>query len=336
MPILDGFEVLARLKADPDHRHVPVIVVSAMSDMDSVIRGIELGADDYLPKPFDPVLLHARLTSSLERKRLRDQEQRYLQSLQRELEIGENIQAEFLPGALPVAPGWDLSAYFHAAREVAGDFYDIFPLENNRLIALVLGDVCDKGVGAALYMALFRSLLRASATLECLAGTVSNSVDEAAAIAYSTVSFTNNYVARIHSDSTMFATVFFGVLDTKTGLLSYVNAGQDPPMILNATGVRCLLEKTGPAIGLFEDMPYQTATIQLEPGDALFVYSDGIPDAENADGEFFGRDAVTTLLSKAYQEAAVQPLDGIAAALHAHIGQMRQYDDMTMLYIRSA
>lgn len=335
MPVMDGFEVLARLKADPDFRHIPVIVVSAMSDMDSVIRGIELGADDYLPKPFDPVLLHARLTSSLERKRLRDQEQVYLQSLQRELEIGENIQSEFLPVELPAAPGWELSAYFHAAREVAGDFYDVFRLENDRLLALVLGDVCDKGVGAALYMALFRSLLRASATLECLAGTVSASVDEAAAIAYSTVAFTNDYVARIHSGSTMFATVFFGVLDTETGLLSYVNAGQDPPLVLNAAGIKCQLDKTGPAIGLFEDMGFQTAAVQLEPGDALFVYSDGIPDAENAGGEFFGREAMSALLSEAYGQPAGRQLEGIAASLRAHIGQARQYDDMTMLYLRA-
>jgi len=153
MPRLDGFGVLERLKADSDWRDIPVVIISAASDMDNIARGIELGAEDFLPKPFNSVILQARLKAGLEKKRLRDIAQRYLQSLERELEIGREIQADFLPAEIPQPPGWQIEAIFQAAREVAGDFYDVFWITDNQL-AFIIGDVTDKGVGAALYMAL--------------------------------------------------------------------------------------------------------------------------------------------------------------------------------------
>jgi len=121
MPVMDGFEVLSRLKAGPETREIPVIVISASNDLKSVVRGIQLGAEDYLPKPFEPTLLMARISSCLERKRLHDLEKLYLKSLERELEIGREIQMGFLPPELPHVEGWEIAAYFKAAREVAGD-----------------------------------------------------------------------------------------------------------------------------------------------------------------------------------------------------------------------
>src|SRR5206468_2350062 len=115
----------------------------------------ELGAADYLPKPFNPVVLRARVAATLARKRLEDRERLHVRSLERELEIGREIQRDFLPDALPEAAGWEIAAVFQPARQVSGDFYDGFPTADGA-IALVVADVCDKGVGAALYMALFR------------------------------------------------------------------------------------------------------------------------------------------------------------------------------------
>jgi sigma-B regulation protein RsbU (phosphoserine phosphatase) len=165
MPGMNGFDVLQRLKSEPAWRHIPVVIISAASDLPQVVKGIELGADDFLPKPFEPVLLHARLNAGLEKKRLRDLEQRYLRLLESELEIGKEIQAGFLPQEIPQPAGWQIAAFFRSAREVAGDFYDVFEVEPGKL-ALLLGDVTDKGVGAALYMALFRSLLRSNVMME--------------------------------------------------------------------------------------------------------------------------------------------------------------------------
>src|SRR4030042_137576 len=148
MPMMDGFEVLTRLKAQQETREIPVIVISASNDLKSVVRGIQLGAEDYLPKPFEPTLLTARISSCLEKKRLRDLDKLYLKSLERELDIGREIQLGFLPPELPRVEGWEIAAYFKAAREVAGDYYDAFILPEGNLAGLV-GGVCGTGVGAA-------------------------------------------------------------------------------------------------------------------------------------------------------------------------------------------
>src|SRR5574342_1301840 len=130
MPEMDGYQVLSAMKSDAQLRHIPVIMVTAVEEMDSTIRCIEMGAEDYLPKPFNPVLLRARIGASLEKKHLRDKEQIYLKSRERELEIGREIQAGFLPIELPQAPGWEISACLNSAKKVAGDFYDAFYLES--------------------------------------------------------------------------------------------------------------------------------------------------------------------------------------------------------------
>ena len=133
--------------------------------MPNVVKGIELGAEDFLPKPFEPTLLRARISSSLEKKRLHDLEQVYLKGLEREFDIAPRDPAGVSAAELPQVEGWEIAAYFKAAREVAGDFYDAFLLPDGNLV-IVIGDVCGKGVGAALFMTLFRSLIRAACTTD--------------------------------------------------------------------------------------------------------------------------------------------------------------------------
>ena len=116
MPIMDGFAVLDHAKADTTIRDIPIIIISANNDLQSVVKGLKKGAEDYLPKPFEPTILFARITASLDRKRLRDQEQLYLQSLQREMNIARNIQKEFLPEDIPQVAGWEIASYFKAAK----------------------------------------------------------------------------------------------------------------------------------------------------------------------------------------------------------------------------
>ena len=162
MPEMNGYELLEHLRGDPLFRHLPVILISALDDADSVVKGIEMGADDHLPKPFNPHILRARVGASLAKKRLHDREQMHARMLEREIDIAREIQAGFLPARLPQPDGWELAACFEPARQVGGDFYDAFALDDGRIV-VAIADVCDKGVGAALFMALFRSLLRALA-----------------------------------------------------------------------------------------------------------------------------------------------------------------------------
>ncbi|UCF60053.1 MAG: SpoIIE family protein phosphatase [Anaerolineaceae bacterium] len=329
MPIMDGFEVLAQLKSEKQWRDIPVVVISALSDMDNVVKGIELGAEDYLPKPFDPVLLQARIKSGLEKKRFRDLERLYLKALERELEIGREIQTDFLPDEIPQPEGWKIASYFQAAREVAGDFYDVFHLDERRL-GLVVGDVCDKGVGSALYMALFRSLLRVTSDLTRFSTGLEEKSFER--LLKSSVEFTNQYICSVHK-SAMFASLFFGVLDPQSGSLSYINAGLDPPLIFREGKVIAELKPTGPIVGGIEDVDFKVAEAQLKPDDILLLYTDGITDAQSGEGEEFGRENVLAIAEE-FSDSADSLINHIVLDLEAFIESAAQFDDITLMAVQ--
>ncbi|HTP09081.1 MAG TPA: SpoIIE family protein phosphatase [Anaerolineae bacterium] len=331
MPVMDGFEVLSRLKANPATRDIPVIVISAQNDLRSVVRGIQLGAEDYLPKPFEPTLLHARVSSSLEKKRLHDLEQLYLKGLQRELEIGREIQLGFLPAELPQVAGWEIAAYFKAAHVVAGDFYDAFLLPDGNL-ACVIGDVCDKGVGAALFMTLFRSLIRATSTSAVSYGECDVSSVTPPERLHHVVSFTNKYLVEIHGDANMFATVFIGFFDLQTGTLSYINCGNEPPLLLRSGGVTAL-KPTGPMVGVMPKAVFAVKEVELEKNDLLLAFTDGVPDACNSANDYFGRECLLQLL-KADNPTPALLLKQIAERLHRFIGTTDQFDDITVLAVK--
>ena len=327
MPVMDGFQMLEKLKDEPKWRDIPVVIISAMNDINSVVRGIQLGAEDYLPKPFDPVLLKARLDAGLMRKRLSDLEKHYLKSLEKELEIGHNIQLSFLPDKLPQIAGWEIEASLTAAREVAGDFYDVFKMGD--YVCFVIGDVCDKGVGSALFMTLFRSLLRFTITAKNIADTLT----PAEKLKYA-VTQTNNYVANIHGDTGMFATVFIALLDTQDGKLSYINAGHERPLLIGESGKhQQALESTGIAVGVMPDMEFSVREIVFEPGDLLFAFTDGVPDVTDVDENLFGKEQLFEMLVNNGRLVSDLVSD-INAALTAHIGEARQFDDITMMAVK--
>lgn len=345
MPNMNGYEVLEAMAADAMLRQVPVIMISAIDEKESIARCIELGADDYLPKPFDPLILQARLGASLARKRLREREQLYQKSLVRELEIGREIQAHFLPASLPAMPGFEFAARLRSARLVGGDFYDLFPLSGGNETVMAIGDVCDKGVGAALFMALFRSLLRALAEQSdgvrwSDRGTVRerrrDAGPRAAAVTnhlLRTITLVNDYVAGTHGSSNMFATVFFAVVDGDTGLVQYINAGQEPPVVVGPNGAR-ELPPTGPALGLMPGLPFTVGHTTLAPGEALVAWTDGVTEARtDAGAELFGEVRALETVRAAGQSAEAM-LDGLIAAVDRWAGSAEQSDDITLLAVR--
>lgn len=338
MPQMDGFQVLTRLKADASTRSIPVIIISAQNDLPSIVKGIEAGAEDYMPKPFNPTLLQARLKNGLEKKRLRDQEQLYLRALERELEIGREIQAGFLPEELAPVRGWDIDAYFEAARKVSGDFYDAFPLPRQNRLGLLIGDVCDKGVGAALFMTLFRSLLRAGVELDRWTEFQAEpspfpQPGDAARVTYG-VALTNKYIAEMHGDKGMFATVFLGLLDPTTGDLVYVNAGHEEPLVLSSRGIARRLARTARAVGILPDSVYPSEHIQLNPGETLLLLTDGASDALNEAGHELTREKLERCLTESQNESAHALLQRVASEVKMHIGSAPQFDDITMMAIR--
>ena len=348
MPEMDGFEVLERIKADEALRHIPVVMVSALDDIKGIVRCLEMGAADYLPKPFDPVMMRARVHSSLSLKRLMDQDKIYTASLERDLEIGRQIQAGFFPSSLPEVYGFEVAARFEAARQVAGDFYDVFTLADEMRVAIVVADVCDKGVGAALFMALFRSLLRAFAEQhydqEIEGSTPKVNVPQEFQTSFikrsvgvtalkKAVLLTNNYIARHHGDANMFATVFIGVLDVLRSTLYYINGGHEPPLLVHKNGQIEYLHPTGPAVGLFPDLEFNVEKVRLEPGDLLVAFTDGVTEAKSATDDFYGDDRLREVVMGDTSGAEIA-LDNLLTTLREFTLGAQQSDDITLLALR--
>jgi len=246
---------------------------------------------------------------------------------ERDLEIGREIQQGFFPRKLPDIPGWEIATRFKAARQVSGDFYDAFPVAEGGCHVVVIADVCDKGVGAALFMVLLRSLLRSSSE-HYPAGT------PAASMLHEIIHKVNNYVVQNHGQSNMFATLVLGVLDHQEHLLHYVNAGHDAPLLIGSHGmVRERLEPTGPALGFTADLPFELALISFMPGDMLLAYTDGIAEAKSPHGDFFTEERLAKVASRPWP-SAFSAVRQIEARVFNHMGGQVQFDDLTMLALR--
>jgi serine phosphatase RsbU (regulator of sigma subunit) len=253
----------------------------------------------------------------------RDLEQQHTRSLERELEIGRRIQAGFLPESLPRPPGWELAAAFQPARMVSGDFYDAFSLPGD-LLCLVIADVCDKGVGAALFMALFRTLVRANAGALFGAGGAQPKV-----ALLDTIRRTNDYIAGTHGSANMFATMFLAVLDTESNDLHYVNAGNEPPILRGANGAIRRLEPTGPAVGMLPGLEFATAQVRLEFGDLLLCFTDGVTEARDPAGGLFGDERLLAALTLGARASVA--VGALQAALSAFTAGAEPADDITIL-----
>jgi sigma-B regulation protein RsbU (phosphoserine phosphatase) len=332
MPIMDGFEVLSQLKANPATRDIPVIVISASNDLQSVVKGIQMGAEDYLPKPFEPTLLLARVSSSLEKKHLRDLEQLYLKALERELDIAREIQMSFLPSELPIVEGWEFATYFKAAHEVAGDYYDAFLLPDGNLTC-VIGDVCGKGVGAALFMTLFRSLIRATSTSDvALSGKDMNALTPTERLQH-VISFINHYLNETHGDANMFSTIFIGIINLQDNKLTYINCGNESPLLVRDGRVISTLRPTGPVVGIIPDANFVVQDILMENNDLLLAYTDGIPDALNVNDESFSNARLVAILNDCDTTPSAL-INHIQTQLLQFMGKADQFDDITLLAVK--
>jgi len=240
------------------------------------------------------------------------------ETVARELAMAGQIQASFLPSELPDVAGWQLAATLKPARETSGDFYDFIPLPHGRL-GIVIADVADKGMGAALYMALSQTLFRTYAaeyhTRPELVLSIAN--------------------RRILSDARagLFVTAFYGILDPTTGRLTYCNAGHNPPYLLSAQNRDTVqaLSRTGMVLGVVEDTTWKKETIRLAPGDVLVLYTDGVTDAESGQGSFFGRERLLEIAQANLGRSAQDIQDALIAGVHQFMGDAPQFDDITLV-----
>ncbi|MFO7707719.1 MAG: PP2C family protein-serine/threonine phosphatase [Desulfobacterales bacterium] len=268
----------------------------------------------------------------------------YSQALDRELNQGREMQANFLPPFLPQKDGWEFSAFFRPARQVSGDFYDVFELPEGR-VGLVIADVCGKGVGAALFMALIRSLIRVfsgQTELEGMGPAVKTSAAEyppagccssVESGALEAVRLVNTYIIENHGDLSMFATLIFGILDTDSGRLTYVNAGHDPAVILGAGGIRQRLGPSGPAVGVLAEAGYTCRQATLDPGEIFLAFTDGVVDSRSPGDERFGRPRLEQMLDRGFASAAALTQQ-VQQHLSAYIGDAAPEDDITLLAVQ--
>ena len=240
--------------------------------------------------------------------------------LTRELVTAGKIQADILPESPPHVPGWEITARLQPARETSGDFYDFIPL-TDRKWGIVVADVTDKGMGAALFMALASTLMRTYAIrFPALPAVTFNAVNE-----------------RILSDTRggMFVTTFFGVLEPHTGRLVYVNAGHPPGHLINAHKESVeRLQPTGMALGVSEQALWRQKVVKLWPGDFLALYTDGITEAQNQRGDFFGEERLADVLLGKIGCPAGEVQEALLTAVHRFVGAMPRQDDIGLIVIR--
>ena len=318
MPRLDGYEVCKRLREQPATRDLPVIFLSALGEAKSKARGFEAGGTDYITKPFEAVEVRARVRSLLRGKMYQDSVRANLES---ELRVAQEIQRGMVPkdfrslgSGLPI----DVHAILEPAKEVGGDLYDVFPLGDGR-ICIVLGDVSGKGIPAALFMAITATLLRSTARHVARPEEI--------------LSHVNQELAR-DNPSSMFVTLFCAVLDTRTGLLSCASGGHTAPVLVRpGQPPQLLADRPGTIIGIQRDLIFEPRQVQLQTGDTLLLYTDGVTEAFDPDHDLFGEERLLLALREAAPNAKVM-VDRVLAAVRTFARGEPQSDDIALLAIR--
>ncbi len=293
MPGIDGFQVLEELKRDENLRHIPVIMISALDEMSGVVRCIERGAEDYLPKPFDPVLLRARIGASLDKKRFRDQEQKYIKAivetqelLNKELAEAADYVKSLLPE--PMTGNIDARWCFIPSTQLGGDAFGYHWVDNRRF-ALYLLDVCGHGVGAALLSISVMNLLRSQSL------TGADFADPVSVVKALNERF------QMAEQNEQYFTIWYGVYDKETQMLCHASAGHPPAVLITGPTAEQmqlhLLKSTGPPTGWDIDTEYESHCVKVERCNRLYVFSDGTYEITRADGTMMKLDEFVGMLA---------------------------------------
>ena len=326
MPEMDGLTLLKKI----NDRHNPalkVIMVSAYGEMNNIRTAMNNGAFDFATKPIDLDDLQLTIdkaVAEIEFVKQTQKEHGQLVDIKSDLALAAEIQMAILPkidSAKGIDPGVDLYAFMKPAKDVGGDFYDFFRIDDTH-IGFCIADVSGKGVPAAIFMAVSHTLLR-------MAG--KKSLDAVEVITES------NSILAGESFNSMFVTLFYGTLDTKTGEIQYVNAGHNPPYILKANGsVEVLPNSTNICLGVIEDYQYKGETLKLEKGDCIVTFTDGVTEACSPSEELYGEARLEELLKTHGGDDSKTIVNAISDAVHQHAAGAEQSDDITILTVKKA
>jgi phosphoserine phosphatase RsbU/P len=326
MPKVDGYQVLQRLKDEGRLHNIPVIMISALGELESVVRCIELGAVDYLSKPFDPVLLKARVNASLEKKRLRDELRGHFHRMEKELDAARQLQLSMVPTKFPAPTAErpvEIFAMMEPAREVGGDLYDFYEADGG-ILCFLIGDVAGKGVASALFMARVKNVTRLVTRLLRPDGRLPTPAEIMTVVN-----------AELCQDNTamMFVTMFFAMLDPRTGVLSFTNAGHNPPYVLGAGEIAPIVGAKGRPLGARAGSTYHNDFLRLEPRDMIYLYTDGVTEACDKQDQLFGEERLEAVLRSA-AGGPIQLIKTVIEALRVFSDGAPQSDDITTMALR--
>lgn len=319
MPEMDGLTLLQQIPSvDPN---IKSVIISAYGDMENIRAAMNRGAFDFVTKPIDFEDLRItidRTVRHLEMWRDALASRDKLISIQNELGLANGMQQSILPAKFPEGDRFKIHGIMEPARNVGGDFFDIVRLDADRY-GLAIADVSDKGVPAALFMMSSRTLLKGAAVGTLDSSKVLNEV--------------NNLLIEDNRTG-MFVTLLYGIFDPQTGEFEYSNGGHNPPLLARANGTAEYLEMPeGIALGLFSEIPFGMKKIRLEPGDVLILYTDGVTEAMNEDGELFGEERFAKVVSEMDRSNLTDLNKQIIQAIGEFAGGAAQSDDITCLSI---
>ena len=317
MPQMDGLTLLEQIpKVDPNMKSV---IISAYGDMKNIRTAMNRGAFDFVTKPLDFKDLQITMERTLQhveewREALSSRDR--LVALQNELDVANKMQQSILPTEFPAGGDYKVFGNMRAARNVGGDFFDVIRLANDK-VGLAIADVSDKGVPAALFMMSSRTLLKGAAI---------GSEDP------SQVVKTVNDLLTEDNDASMFVTLLYAVYNPESGVLRYANGGHNLPFIAHPDGSSTVLPSTrGIALGVMDGMDYEQSTLTLAPGDTLVLYTDGVTEAENADGEEFGMERLLSVFAESPPADPEDAAKRIFTAVDEFSDGDTQFDDLTCL-----
>jgi len=321
MPEMDGLTLISKLREQ--YPHTKSVIISAYGDMGNIRKALNNGAFDFLTKPIDFEDLEITIGKTIEEVLALKQaelDREKLSIIERELNVAYQIQSSMVPRDFPAFPDrdeFDIFAKMYPAKHVGGDFFDFFLIDDYHLY-FVIGDVSGKGVPAALFMAMSRTLIKAIA----LKGVPpDNCLDDV------------NKILNLDNESSMFVTVFAGVLNTFTGEVRYCNAGHNPPYLIKKDGGVEELESTNSiALAIMaEENLFSSKSIMLHPGDAIFLYTDGVTEATDSENILFSDDRLHNFLKTVSESSPTDIVNNVIEQVNAYSSDVLQADDITAM-----